>query len=136
MATISQTSHPSYQPDMSSITVTQAAKDHFIRTLMNASNKAQVPFTELFIKSSTQGCNGVAFQYEMKSLSADHGGMILNPQVDPQVDFVYRLHFDDEAASLLEGSTIDYVKDGINSRITYDIPKAQGSCGCGQSFNF
>jgi iron-sulfur cluster assembly protein len=36
----------------------------------------------------------------------------------------------------LQGTTIDYVKEGFTSKLVYDNPQAKGSCGCGESYNF
>ena len=73
------------------------------------------------------GCNGFAytFDYAAEALPGDqvfesHNTMVL-------VD----------AASLpfINGSHIDFVKEGFNESFKFDNPNAQGECGCGESFN-
>ena len=42
-----------------------------------------------------------------------------------------------DAASLpfIDGSHVDFVKDGLNESFKFDNPNAEGECGCGESFN-
>lgn len=34
----------------------------------------------------------------------------------------------------VDGTTVDFVQQGINSLFTFDNPNAKGECGCGESF--
>ncbi|NNM60957.1 MAG: iron-sulfur cluster assembly accessory protein [Steroidobacteraceae bacterium] len=36
---------------------------------------------------------------------------------------------------LVDGTTIDFVKQGLNEAFKFQNPKAKGECGCGESFN-
>jgi len=42
-----------------------------------------------------------------------------------------------DAASLplIDGTTVDFVKQGLNEAFKFQNPKAKGECGCGESFN-
>jgi iron-sulfur cluster assembly protein len=42
-----------------------------------------------------------------------------------------------DAASLplIDGTTVDFVKQGLNEAFRFQNPKAKGECGCGESFN-
>jgi len=42
-----------------------------------------------------------------------------------------------DAASLpfLDGSHIDFVREGLNETLKFDNPNAESECGCGESFN-
>jgi iron-sulfur cluster assembly protein len=42
-----------------------------------------------------------------------------------------------DAASLpfLDGSRVDFVKEGFNETFNFDNPNAESQCGCGESFN-
>jgi iron-sulfur cluster assembly protein len=39
-----------------------------------------------------------------------------------------------ESLPLLSGTTIDYVRDGLNEKFSFRNPNATGECGCGESF--
>ncbi|WP_154223833.1 HesB/IscA family protein [Marinicella rhabdoformis] len=39
-----------------------------------------------------------------------------------------------DALEKIEGTTIDYQKQGINQIFVYENPNATGECGCGESF--
>ena len=73
------------------------------------------------------GCNGFAytFDYAAEALAGDQVFESHNTTV--LVD----------AASLpfINGSHIDFVKEGFNESFKFDNPNAQGECGCGESFN-
>jgi iron-sulfur cluster assembly protein len=42
-----------------------------------------------------------------------------------------------DATSLpfLDGSLVDFVKEGLNESFIFDNPNAESQCGCGESFN-
>ena len=73
------------------------------------------------------GCNGFAyaFDYAAEALAGD------------QVFESHNTTLLVDAASLpfINGSHIDFVKEGFNESFKFDNPNAQGECGCGESFN-
>jgi iron-sulfur cluster assembly protein len=42
---------------------------------------------------------------------------------------------DGEALSLLDGTEVDFVKNGLNEAFSFRNPNVSGECGCGESFN-
>jgi len=36
---------------------------------------------------------------------------------------------------LIDGTVVDFVKQGLNEAFKFQNPKAKGECGCGESFN-
>ena len=36
---------------------------------------------------------------------------------------------------LIDGTIVDFVKQGLNEAFRFQNPKAKGECGCGESFN-
>lgn len=42
---------------------------------------------------------------------------------------------DSVSLPLVDGTTIDFVKQGLNEAFKFQNPKAKGECGCGESFN-
>ncbi|MFZ2628451.1 MAG: iron-sulfur cluster assembly protein IscA [Rugosibacter sp.] len=74
----------------------------------------------------TSGCSGLAYKLEFAddSLPEDivfesHGVKIL---VDPK------------SLPYLEGTELDYTKEGLNEGFKFKNPNVKGECGCGESF--
>ncbi len=42
---------------------------------------------------------------------------------------------DRDSLSLIDGTIVDFVKEGLNEAFRFQNPKAKGECGCGESFN-
>ena len=42
---------------------------------------------------------------------------------------------DRESLGLIDGTEIDFVKQGLNEAFKFRNPKASGECGCGESFS-
>ena len=40
-----------------------------------------------------------------------------------------------EALQFIDGTEVDYVRDGLNEAFRFRNPNAAGECGCGESFN-
>lgn len=43
---------------------------------------------------------------------------------------------DKESFELIDGTEVDYVREGLNEAFKFRNPKATGECGCGESFSF
>lgn len=108
------------------ITITEAAKAHFIAQMRKA-NKACMT-----LSMNSTGCNGYGFDYAF--VPAQHGSILFDWTTDDEFEFAF--YIDKRAVPFFENATIDLVKDGLNSRISYDLPLMTGSCGCGKSFSF
>jgi iron-sulfur cluster assembly protein len=42
---------------------------------------------------------------------------------------------DPASLPLIDGTSVDFVKQGLNEAFKFRNPKAKGECGCGESFN-
>ena len=42
---------------------------------------------------------------------------------------------DPEALTLIDGTEVDFVKNGLNEAFSFRNPNIKGECGCGESFN-
>ena len=42
---------------------------------------------------------------------------------------------DPEALPLIDGTEVDFVKNGLNEAFSFRNPNISGECGCGESFN-
>jgi len=72
------------------------------------------------------GCSGWAYTYDY----AD--------EVKP-ADRVFEAHdatlvIDADSLSFMDGSTVDYVREGLKQAFRIDNPKVDATCGCGESF--
>jgi len=60
-------------------------------------------------------------------------------EIDP-VDIVFedqgvKVVVDPEALALIDGTEVDFVKNGLNEAFSFRNPNVSGECGCGESFN-
>ena len=42
---------------------------------------------------------------------------------------------DKDALPLIDGTEVDFVKNGLNEAFSFRNPNIKGECGCGESFN-
>ena len=59
-------------------------------------------------------------------------------EVAPQ-DLVFedrgvKIFVDPESLPLIDGTTVDFVKQGLNEAFRFQNPNIKGECGCGESF--
>jgi iron-sulfur cluster assembly protein len=75
----------------------------------------------------TTGCSGMAYVLEFVD------------EVNEE-DSVFELHgvkviVDAKSLVYLDGTELDYVKEGLNEGFEFNNPNAKSECGCGESFN-
>ena len=75
----------------------------------------------------TSGCSGMAYKLEFADeIGADdvtvesHGVTIL---IDPK------------SLPYLDGTELDYAREGLNEGFKFNNPNVKDACGCGESFN-
>ena len=105
-----------------SITLTPAAASHVQRSLVRRGKGLGV---RLGIK--TTGCSGLAYKIEYVD------------EVSPE-DQVIDVHglkvvIDPKSLAYLDGTELDFVKEGLNEGFKFNNPNVRGECGCGESFN-
>ena len=59
-------------------------------------------------------------------------------QVEPQ-DHVFedrgvKVFVDPDSLKLIDGTTVDFVRQGLNESFRFDNPNVKAECGCGESF--
>lgn len=75
----------------------------------------------------TSGCSGMAYKLEFADdLAAD--------------DLVFESHgvkvlIDPKSLPYLEGTELDFVREGLNEGFKFNNPNVKDECGCGESFN-
>jgi iron-sulfur cluster assembly protein len=73
------------------------------------------------------GCSGYAY-------TVDYADAIGTDDVVVETQGV-RLIIAADSLPLLDGSRIDYVREGLNEKFAFENPNATGQCGCGESFS-
>ncbi|HYA38538.1 MAG TPA: iron-sulfur cluster assembly protein IscA [Candidatus Methylomirabilis sp.] len=105
-----------------SITITESAAER-VRQFMAKRGKGE----GLRIGVRTSGCSGKAYVIEY----AD--------RIEPE-DEVYESHgvkiiVDKKSLVYLDGTELDYTREGLNEGFKFNNPNVKDTCGCGESFN-
>jgi iron-sulfur cluster assembly protein len=103
------------------ITLTEAAADRVKAFLENRGKGVG-----LRLGVRTSGCSGMAYVLEFvdeiedtDSVFEEHGVKVI---IDPK-SMVY-----------LDGTELDFKRDGLNEGFEFNNPNVKDSCGCGESF--
>lgn len=75
----------------------------------------------------TSGCSGLAYKMEF----ADEAGT---------EDLRFESHgvtvlIDPKSLEYLDGTELDFVREGLNEGFKFNNPNVKDACGCGESFN-
>ncbi|WP_026958909.1 MULTISPECIES: iron-sulfur cluster assembly protein IscA [Aliagarivorans] len=104
------------------VTLTQAAANHVSQFLQNRGSGIGV---RLGVKTS--GCSGMAYVLEFVDEVA--GDDILFDS------FGVKVIVDEKSLAYLDGTELDFVKEGLNEGFAFNNPNIKDECGCGESFN-
>ena len=84
---------------------------------------------------------GVGLRLGVKSTGCSGYSYVINhaDSVDGE-DVVFedrgvKIVVDPEALKLIDGTEVDFVKNGLNEAFSFKNPNVTGECGCGESFN-
>jgi iron-sulfur cluster assembly protein len=75
----------------------------------------------------TSGCSGMAYTLEFVDEAAPE-------------DLAYESHgvtvlIDPKSLAFLDGTELDFVREGLNEGFKFNNPNVKNTCGCGESFN-
>ncbi|MBV6271809.1 iron-sulfur cluster assembly protein IscA [Alcaligenaceae bacterium CGII-47] len=103
------------------IVLTQQAADHINRHLEKRGKGLGL---RLGVRPA--GCSGMSYQLEY----VDEQG------ADDQVfeQFGVRVYIDPQSLPYLQGTQLDYAREGLNEGFKFSNPNEKASCGCGESF--
>ena len=104
-----------------SISITPPARERIHQFLAQTPGAAGVRFG---VKHT--GCSGSAYVVDLAD-AAQPGDHTLD------VDGI-RLIVDDKSLPMVEGTVIDFRRQGLNAAFVFHNPNATGECGCGESF--
>jgi len=104
------------------ITLTESAARHVQKFLSNRGKGAG-----LRLGVRTSGCSGMAYVLEF----ADDIG----PEDEVFEDHGVKVIVDKKSLVYLEGTELDFVREGLNEGFKFNNPNVKNTCGCGESFN-
>ena len=84
------------------------------------------PAARLRIGVKRTGCSGLAYV-------VTHAEEVTAGDVVFDQDGV-RVVVDRQALELIDGTVVDFVREGLNEAFRFRNPRAKGECGCGESF--
>lgn len=104
------------------ISITEPAADR-VRNYLNARGKG----VGLRLGVKKTGCNGFAYVINYADSIEDS-------------DVVFEHHgikviVDPKSLELIDGTEVDFVKEGLNEAFRFRNPNITGECGCGESFS-
>ena len=73
------------------------------------------------------GCSGLAYTFDMAKEIAP-GDQVFEAHEA-------RLVVTPEAMAVVDGSELDYIREGFKQMFTVKNPNVKSTCGCGESFN-
>ena len=105
------------------LALTETASTHVKKLLEE--QKLQGVFLRMGVKGG--GCSGLSYSLEFDSELGPHDKKF-------EVDGV-TVVCDAKSYLYLNGTTLDYVTEGLQGGFTFINPQAKSSCGCGTSFS-
>ncbi|MDK2124649.1 iron-sulfur cluster assembly protein IscA [Parachitinimonas caeni] len=104
------------------LTLSEKAANHVANFLAKRGKGVGV---RLAVKTS--GCSGMAYKLEF----------VDTPIPDDLVfeSFGVKLFTDAKSLPYLDGTELDFVKEGLNEGFKFNNPNVKNECGCGESFN-
>lgn len=104
------------------ITLTEAAADR-VRHFIQQRGKG----VALRLGVRTSGCSGMAYVLEFADQIEDSDVVFENLGVKVVVD--------PKSLVYLDGTELDYGKEGLNEGFRFNNPNVKDACGCGESFS-
>ena len=81
----------------------------------------------LRVAVKTSGCSGLAYALEFVDQAAAEDRSFESFGVTVVVD--------PKSLAYLDGTELDYVREGLNEGFKFNNPNVKNQCGCGESFN-
>jgi iron-sulfur cluster assembly protein len=73
------------------------------------------------------GCSGYAYVIDYADSIGDDDSVFEDGGVKVIVDA--------RSLEIIDGTEVDFIKDGLNEAFKFRNPNVKGECGCGESFN-
>lgn len=75
----------------------------------------------------TSGCSGMAYKLEFADEAAAEDHVFESQGLKVLVD--------ERSLPYLDGTELDYAREGLNEGFKFNNPNVKDQCGCGESFN-
>ena len=105
-----------------SVTLTEAAARHVKRYIAKRGKGIGV---RLGVK--TTGCSGLAYKLEYADEAAPEDVVFEGHEV--------KILIDPKSLPYLDGTQLDFAREGLNEGFKFNNPNVKDECGCGESFN-
>jgi iron-sulfur cluster assembly protein len=96
-----------------------------VKQLKQAQNLPENVFLRMGVKGG--GCSGMSYSLEFDTEMGPH-------DKEFEIDGI-KVVVDKKSYLYLNGTTLDYVTQGLTGGFTFINPQAKSSCGCGTSFS-
>jgi iron-sulfur cluster assembly protein len=106
------------------VTLTEAAQKQ-VKALKESQNLGEQVFLRMGVRGG--GCSGMSYALEFDTEKTAHDREF-------QVDGI-TVVVDKKSYLYLNGTTLDYVQQGLTGGFTFVNPAAKSTCGCGTSFS-
>lgn len=104
------------------VTLTESAAGH-VRRFIEKRGKG----VGLRLGVRTTGCSGLAYTLEFADEIAESDQLFESHGV--------RVLIDPKSLVYIDGTELDYAKEGLNEGFKFKNPNVKDECGCGESFN-
>ena len=104
------------------ITLTEKAANH-VQSFLAKRGKG----VALRIGVRTSGCSGMAYKLEFADAA--------NPDDIQFESHGVKVLVDPKSLPYIEGTELDYTREGLNEGFKFRNPNVKDECGCGESFN-
>jgi iron-sulfur cluster assembly protein len=104
------------------ITMTAAAQEHVVKHLAHRGHGLGI---RLGVK--TTGCSGLSYVLEFVDDTTSEDQVFASGDA--------KLFIDPKSLSFLDGTELDFVKEGLNEGFQFNNPNVKDECGCGESFH-
>ncbi len=104
-----------------SVTVTEAAAERIAAQLQQHAEGSALKITV-----STSGCSGYMYDMDFVTAAAEDDSVFEQHGV--------RLIIDAKSLPFIDGTQVDWRREGLNEGFKFDNPNAKNLCGCGESF--
>ena len=103
------------------VTLTSQAADHIGKYLQKRGSGIG-----LRLGVRTTGCSGLAYQLEYVDSVTDEDQTFESHGI--------KVFVDPKSLPYLEGTELDFVREGLNEGFKFQNPNVKDECGCGESF--
>ncbi|SAI71792.1 iron-sulfur cluster assembly protein [Bordetella ansorpii] len=103
------------------VTLTEKAANHISRYLTKRGKGIG-----LRLGVRTTGCSGMAYKLEYVD-EADTADQMFE-------SFGVKVFIDPKSLAYLDGTELDYAREGLNEGFKFRNPNEKATCGCGESF--